>query len=149
MASQPGDRPRFCRILMIEDDEVRIQRVTDWLPTDLRLVVARSAGRAIATLRLDGPQTYAGIMLDHDLQQQIAAAAEAVLSGSDVVRVLIERIDHDVPVLVHSMNASRASSMVSRLKAVGFDVSCVPFESLAQAHFLAWIEHVRDLWDEA
>jgi CheY-like chemotaxis protein len=141
--------PRFCRILLIEDDEVRIERVSAWLPPELRLVVARSPGRAIATLRIDGPQTYAGVMLDHDLQAQAIAPEEAGLSGSDLVRLIIARIDHDVPVLVHSMNMSRGPMMVQRLKEAGFDTSYVPFESLTQAHFLAWIARVYDLWDDA
>lgn len=139
---------RICRILMIEDDEVRIERVLAWLPEDVRLVVARSAGRAISTLRIDGPQTYAGLMLDHDLQQQIAVASEALLSGSDLIRVLIERVDHDVPVLVHSMNMSRGPAMVEKLKGAGFSVSYIPFSNLSQRHFLAWVEHVRDLWQD-
>lgn len=140
--------PRFCRILMIEDDEVRIERVAAWLPSELRLVVARSPGRAISTLRIDGPQTYAGVMLDHDLQAQAVAPEEAGLSGSDLVRMVIERVDHDVPVLVHSMNMTRSPMMVHRLREAGFDTAYVPFESLTQPHFLKWIEHVRDLWDE-
>lgn len=140
--------PRFCRILLVEDDEVRIERLGAWLPKELRLVVARSAGRAISTLRIDGPQTYAGLMLDHDLQQQIVAPEERGLSGTDLIRVVIDRVDHDVPVLVHSMNSSRGPAMVGRLKQAGFEVSYVPFEMLTEKHFLAWIEHVRDLWSE-
>ena len=140
--------PPRCRILLIEDDESRIERITGWLPSELRLVVARSAGRAIGTLRIDGPKTYAGIMLDHDLQQQAAVAAEATLSGTDLVGVIIKRVDRDVPLLVHSMNTSRAPIMVERLKHVGFDVRYAPFQLLTKEAFLKWAEHIQDLWDD-
>jgi CheY-like chemotaxis protein len=139
---------RFCRILLIEDDEVRIDRLTNWLPPEFRLVVARSPGRAIATLRMDGPQTYAGVMLDHDLQAQAIVPEESWLSGTDIVPVLIDRVDHDVPVLVHSMNMSRGPAMVMRLREAGFETAHVPFENLSKAHFLKWVEHVNDLWEE-
>ena len=141
--------PRFCRILMIEDDEVRIARIAAWLPPDLRLVVTRSAGRAMRTLQLDRPTTYAGIMLDHDLQQQIAADAEASLSSSNLIDLIIRKIDHDVPVLVHSMNASRGPVLVERLRNAGFYTSYVPFEHLTRQGFLNWIEYVHELWEES
>lgn len=137
----------FCRLLLIEDDESRIARVTSWLPPDFRLVIARSAGRAIATLKRDDPTTYAGIMLDHDLQLQTAAAAEVALSGTDLVEVIVRRVDHDVPVLVHSMNPARAPAMVDRLKRAGFMTSYIPFAKLTAEAFESWIEEVRDLWE--
>lgn len=141
--------PRFCRILMIEDDEVRIERIASWLPPDFRLVVTRSAGRAMRTLHLDRPSTYAGIMLDHDLQQQIAADAEASLSSSNLIDLIIRKIHHDVPVLVHSMNSSRGPMLVERLRGAGFYTSYVPFEQLTRQGFLNWIEYVRELWEES
>jgi hypothetical protein len=139
--------PRFCRILLIEDDEIRIERVTGWMPPHMRLVVARSPGRAISTLRLDGPQTYAGVMLDHDLQAQAIAPEEAALSGSTLLRLIVERIDHDVPILVHSMNGAKGPAMAERLTNAGFETSYVPFENLTHENFLRWLERVYDLWD--
>jgi len=141
--------PRFCRVLMIEDDEVRIERITAWLPPDLRLVVTRSGGRAMRTLQLDMPATYAGIMLDHDLQQQIVADAESSLSSSNLIDVIIRKINRDVPVLVHSMNVSRGPVLVERLRNAGFYTSYVPFEQLTKQGFLNWIEYVRELWEDS
>ena len=66
----------FFRLLLIEDDSERIEQFRAWLPEDARLVVAMSAGRAIGTLQRDGRGVYAGVMLDHDLQQHAATDAD-------------------------------------------------------------------------
>jgi CheY-like chemotaxis protein len=132
---------------MIEDDESRIAVVTSWLPETCRLIAVRSAGRAIATLKRDEPKTYAGIMLDHDLQMQTTVAAESGRSGTDVVDVIISSVDRDVPILVHSMNPGRAPAMVRRLTAAGFLITYSPFAMLTALGFHRWINEVRELWE--
>lgn len=132
---------------MIEDDESRIAAVTSWLPQTFRLLPVRSAGRAIATLKRDEPKTYAGILLDHDLQMQTAVAAERDLSGTHLIDIIISRIHRDVPILVHSMNPGRAPAMVSRLTEAGFWTTYAPFATLTARGFQRWIDEVRDLWE--
>ena len=138
--------PRFCRILLIEDDELRIETIQSWLPEDIRLVVARSAGRAIGTLRMDPPDTYAGVMLDRDLHQHATSTAELALSGTNLVGLIIQRVDLNAAVMVHSMNLAHAPSMVDQLNAAGFWTSYVPFVRLTREGFNNWVSEVRELW---
>ena len=71
----------FFRILIIEDDQERIKRLLSWMPADVRTVVTTSAGKAIGLLKRDRGNVYAGILLDHDLQEQVAAENDRYLSG--------------------------------------------------------------------
>lgn len=110
-------------------------------------VVAASAGRAIGILQRDRGSVYAGIMLDHDLQENVVTCDEMDLSGKNVVDVIIKNISKDVPIFVHSMNINQAPAMVERLEKAGFEVTRIPFAHLTQAKLNNWIEEVREIWD--
>src|SRR6056297_849675 len=103
-------KPRF-RILMIEDDTERAELLQSWLPKDVIVVMASSAGRALGILERDRGYVYAGLMLDHDLQLQTATEADKGLSGSNIVDAVIRNIDRRTPILVHSYNRSKAPIM--------------------------------------
>ena len=59
---------QIIRVLLVEDDQGRVEWFRAWLPKDIRLVHARSAGLALGIIQRDC-HDIAGIMLDHDLQQ--------------------------------------------------------------------------------
>ena len=90
-----------------------------WLPKDVRSVVT-SAGKALGLLSRGRGNVYAGILLDHDLQQQTAASSDQYLSGEQVAEAIVRYVAKDVPILVHSVNVQRAPVMVSRLEAARF-----------------------------
>ena len=133
------------RLLLIEDDMTRIDLFQKWCPPDIRIVVASSPGKAIGILQRD--RVYAGILLDHDLQEQTLTQTDRLISGSDIVKVIFRNISKDVPIPAHSMNISRAPIMVERLKAAGFNVTRIPMGMLTERDFLEWMEDVRDLWE--
>jgi hypothetical protein len=135
----------FIRILLIEDDNERVDTIRSWLPVDILLVHAGSAGRALGIVQRDR-NAYAGIMLDHDLRQQMVTEHDFLLSGSDVVRKIATLIPPDIPVLVHSMNPGDAPYMVKILSKSGFSVSRIPMSDLTEAKFAAWLDEVRDCW---
>ena len=135
------------RILLIEDDNNRVTKIKSWLPDDVRLVHAASAGRVLGILKRDS-NLYAGIMLDHDLQTQAATATDMELSGSTVVKWIKEMIPTDVPILIHSMNVSRAPEMKRSLEAAGFSVTRITMDMLEREHFHSWLNEVRDNWDD-
>jgi hypothetical protein len=137
------------RLLIVEDDPDREATLRAWLPPDVRPVVARSAGRALGVLRLDPGRVYAGVVLDHDLQGQVATEADRFLTGQEVVRAVIRYVSPEVPVLVHSRNAWASELMVHALAQAGFEVTKIPMDRLTQTSFLAWLEEVRDGWEEA
>jgi CheY-like chemotaxis protein len=140
----PAGRSMIRRVLLIEDDEARQQRFRSWLPRQLTIVWARSAGQAIGLLRRDRGEDYLAILLDHDLQQQTRTAADSDLSGSDALACLVAERQKwsEVPILVHSMNPEKAPEMVERLEVAGFWVERAPFVELTRQCFLTWLADV-------
>lgn len=137
-------------VLLVEDSKTRIRWFEEHLPVDLRLVKAGSAGRALGVIRRDRGYVYAAILLDHDLQGQAATTADRGLSGTQVVQAVIEFVDPDVPILVHSANVDRAPEMVAKLDKAGFDVERRRFELLSTTPgwLAAWLREAREEWLE-
>lgn len=133
------------RILLIEDDNGRVKQIREWLPSDVHLVHAGSAGRALGILQRDR-DAYAGIMLDHDLQGQIATDMDFFLSGTNVAKSIMSNITPDIPVLVHSMNPADAPKMVKALSKAGFSVTRLPMSVMTAENLREWIEEVRECW---
>jgi len=100
MRKEPDQR-QFCRLLIVEDSAERERLFREWIPDDFRATFVKSAGRAMKVLELDAGRVYAGILLDHDLDQAVAAESELQLSGRQVVEQLVKKVDVDVPVLIH------------------------------------------------
>ena len=114
---------RIPHLLLIEDSHARIEQFRQWVPENMVLVTAASAGRAIGILQRSDPFDYAGIMLDHDLQQQVVNPGELSLSGTDVVNTFVTRISYEIPVLLHSISPVGVASMCRKLEAASFDVT--------------------------
>ena len=136
------------RILIIEDDPEREQTLREWTPSDVRVVVASSAGRAIGILNRDRGRVYSGIVLDHDLDQRAVNAEDLKLCGRDILSSLCRNVSRDVPILVHSMNAARAPVMVAALEKTGFCVERIPMDQLAEDSFNNWLGYVREVSQE-
>lgn len=136
------------RLLLIEDSQHRIEKIRGWLPEGCLLVTATSAGKAIGILKRDRGYVYGAILLDHDLHEQAATEADLSLSGSDLVETIIAFVSREAPILVHSMNPTRAPSVAQRLGRAGFDVSRIPYEELDRVSFLAWLSDARDNWED-
>lgn len=139
---------RRIRILLIEDDAHRIERLKSWLPSDFVVIEARSAGRAIGLLVRHREGELAGIMLDHDLQAQAITAEDRYLSGSDVVDLIVKHVEKDVPVFVHSTNTTGGPAMAKRLDSAGYWATQVPMYALTPAILSEWIDDVRDLHED-
>ena len=140
------NRKHLPRLLVVEDDQKRIEQFQEWIPEEFLLTFVRSAGRALRVLELDAGRVYAGILLDHDLNQSVAADSELQLSGRQVVARLVQLINQDVPILIHSINLMGAQSMEKTLVNHGFDVTRVPFDQLDQTKIKNWLTCVRDEW---
>lgn len=139
------------RILLVEDDQERANILMSYLPKHIRVVYASSAGRALGIVRADhrnrrGKSPYCGIMLDHDLQEQIICAEEGQLSGMNVVDALIDCVSREVPILVHSMNPGEAPIMVKKLNSAGFRVTRMPMRELTAEKLLVWLEEECDVY---
>lgn len=131
------------RILVVEDSEWRIEQFRKWTPDDVRLVETRCGGRAIGTIGRSGRQDWAGIMLDHDLEEQAVNAARGNVDGHAVVRAIISTVDPATPILIHSVNNSGANQMKQALEQAGFFVTRIRMADLNETHFLDWLEEVR------
>lgn len=139
---------RIFRLLIVEDDQSRIDCFHLWLDKDVRIVVASSAGRALGILERDGGNVYAGILLDHDLEKQAATDKDLDITGSHLVTAIIRNIDKDVQILVHSMNPGKAQTMAEKLSKAGFRVTRIPMRDLTRMRLRAWVEDVREEWEE-
>ena len=141
-------RKQIFRLLVVEDDESRVEWFRESLPDGVQMNWASSAGQALGVLQRDRGRTYAGILLDHDLQQRARTERDLGLSGTHVVQAIIELVSMDVPVLIHSMNPVDAAHMVKRLKGAGFWVTRIPFSDLDRDQLMAWYDEVREEWEE-
>jgi|GEM_PF-6428533 len=99
-------------------------------------------------LERDRGHVYAGLMLDHDLQDRAITAMDRHLSGRHVVQAVVRHIDPDVPILVHSMNFNRAPENVQSLESAGFTVTRISMGQITRTDFLAWLREVHALWGE-
>ncbi len=139
----------FFRILIVEDDPDRLHTIKSWMPPNVIVSNVTDAGAAIGQIRRDRGRVYAGIMLDHDLQEQLKAETSMYLSGNDVVDAIRSSIDKDVPILVHSMNPSQAAVMVRRLESAEFEyVTRIPMAELTEQKLFEWVEDARELWED-
>jgi CheY-like chemotaxis protein len=139
---------RILRLLIIEDDAKRESTLRSWLPPEVKPVVATSAGQAIGILRRDAGCVYSGILLDHDLQDRVASEADQFLCGQDVVKTIAEFINHRVPILVHSVNASQSAVMARQLQTCGFEVTKIPMKQLTPTLFGQWLSEILEHWRE-
>ena len=141
---------KILKILIIEDDSKCISQIEKWLPSDFQGVFVKSVGREIGLLERDNYRDnghiYAGIMLDHDLQQQVATGADQDLSGSTVIKSIIRHMSVDIPVLVHSRNLKRAIHMEGKLSDEGFIVTRIPMDQMDKDLFRKWLGGVRANW---
>jgi len=132
------------RILIVEDSLARMERLNEWLPDGVRLINARSAGVAIGMLKRDPGKVYQGIMLDYDLQSRAVVQSDLGMSGNDVMKAIVQNVDRDVPILVHSMNKTEPGRVVSELEGEGFFVTRIPMSKLTRSSFNDWIEIVAE-----
>ena len=141
------------RILLVEDDQDRADRLISYLPKHIRVVQASSAGRALGIIRADhrsrtNKSPYCGIMLDHDLQEQIVSADDAQLSGMNVVDAIVQYVPRNVPILVHSMNLSEAPTMVKKLTGSGFSVTRIPMREMTAEKLMEWLKEECEIYDD-
>jgi hypothetical protein len=136
------------RILIVEDDASRVEKIRTWMPPDVAISNVTDTGVAMAQIKADKGNVYAGIMLDHDLRGQLKVTSSALLSGSDLINIIIHNIDRDVPILVHSMNLGMAPVMVRRLEIAGFYVKRIPMVELTKDKLNEWIDLVRECWED-
>ena len=138
------------KILIIEDDSKRIRKLEEWLPTDFQGVFVKSVGRTIELLEYynfrDNGQVYAGIMLDLDLQQQVATGADQDLSGSTVIKSIIRYMSVDIPILIHSRTLKRVIYMEEKLSDAGFIVTRMPMDQMDKDLLRRWLGGVRANW---
>ena len=92
------------RLLVVEDNQERIELFKSWFTADIIPVFAMSAGRAIRVLKRDVGRVDAGILLDHDFHEQSVSESDWSWSGRAIVQLMINHLSADIPVLVHSMN---------------------------------------------
>lgn len=135
------------RVLIVEDNIERITRLQAWKPDDMHFVFATSPGTALGLIRRDKGLVYAGVMLDHDLQEQSVCHSEIEFSGTQVANAIIQNFSIDIPVLIHSMNSNRAINMVNMLTNASFSVTRIPMANLTEHRLHDWLSEVRENWD--
>lgn len=140
--------PPLCPLLVIEDSEDRIQKFQSWLPEGGRLIVASSAGQAIGMLNRTKPGECAALLLDHDLQEQAKTTADTYLSTSNLLNLIVQKLDKHTPIMIHSVNFAGARHMEQHLSDRGFWVTRISMEDLTRDFFQEWLEDVVSLYLE-
>jgi hypothetical protein len=107
-----------------------------------------SAGVALGMLRAHDIKTAVrGILLDYDLvDPRDLRYGEKPLTGLDIARKMVETLDPDLPVLVHSMSRERDQA-INMLRTAGFPVTQIPFAELSKENFNKWLDEVRDRYE--
>lgn len=127
------------KILIVEDDVRRVEKLTAWLEPGVRLIEATSAGVAMGLIKRTKQGDLAGVMLDYDLQERPKIAGDMNLSGNEVVQTILEHLPRDVPILVHSMNGKGHPARISKLlEGAGFYVVRMPMATMTKLDFQAW-----------
>ena len=136
--------PERIRLLIVEDNQERIDLFNQWVPVDFAPVFATGAGRAMRIIELDAGNVFGGIALDFDLYEQPVIPSDRALSGRDVAIRITQWISADVPILIHSMNLSGALTVQNMLGAFGFSITRLPFRYLDKETLGQWLDEVRE-----
>jgi CheY-like chemotaxis protein len=143
---------KILKILIIEDDSKCISQLEEWLPADFQGIFVKSVGRATELLERDNcrdnSHVYAGIVLDLDLQQQLATEADQDFSGSTIIKAIIRYLSADIPVLVFSRTLKRVIHMEDKLSDEGFIVTKIPMDQMDKDLVLRWLGGVRANWSD-
>ena len=136
------------KILVVEDNDDRIAGLQRWAKTakrrsgcEFQIVWTKAAGSAIGLLKRDRGRVYAGIMLDHDLYQQKLTLVDDLFNGKDVVDAVIEYVDKDVPIFVHSANTTEGPKMAKKLIGAGFAVEKRAYLNIRFEQYLDWLRY--------
>ena len=143
---------KILKILIIGDDSKCISQLEEWLPADFQGVFVKSVGRATGLLERDNyrdnSHVYAGIMLDLDLQQQLAKEADKDFSESTIIKAIIRYMSVNIPVLVFSRNLTRVIHMEDKLSDEGFIVTKIPMDQMDKELLRRWLGGVRANWSD-
>jgi hypothetical protein len=134
------------RLLIIEDNADRIAQFKAWEPDDMHFVFATSPGTALGLIKRDKGLIYCGVCLDHDLQEQQVCQSEESFSGTQIAAALVQHFSYEIPILIHSMNETKASAMVKALTKADFYVTRIPMIHLTHQRFTNWLSEVRENW---
>lgn len=141
--------PLSLRLLLIEDNAERITRFREWLVgTQFVVIEASSGGRAKGLLRKGWTDGIAGIMLDHDLEQQPVIPSDLTLSASNLLNSIVPSIPRSIPILIHSMNVDKPPQMQKHLQSSGFSVPRIRMSDLTRESFHEWLQDVMDNWED-
>ena len=140
-------KPQIIPILLVEDNIARIKWFQNHLPIGFRIVVPRSAGTALGIISKDSGHTYGGILLDHDLHMRQIVSSDHNFSGTNVVDAIIQYIDNDVPIMIHSMNPAKSPEMARKLDTARFEVTKTRWFDMTEENYLDWLDIVQESWD--
>lgn len=138
------------RLLLVEDDEGRIDRFSRWVEgSGFVLVAVRSGGQALGMLSKGSTEAIAGILLDHDPSDSPFTQMDHMLCTSDIMPLIQRGAMRTTPILIRSHNANKPVWMQEDLESSGFTVTRIRFPLLADdpSRFQDWFAEVRDNWD--
>lgn len=139
---------RISTILIIEDNPERQERLLSWLPPGTRPILAQTGGKAAGLLKRGETAEYAGIVLDHDLDEQMITNEDLLMNGSKIVNLIITNVERWVPILIQSMNPRRGPGMAAKLRQAGFTVDFVPMTQLTAERLHKWTGEAHQLWQD-
>lgn len=122
-------------ILFLDDDKYRTKRFKSVIPSAF---TAETADQMVALLsKITDAEPAESVFLDHDLGGEVYVDSSLPNTGMEVVRWIVANKPAINQIIVHSLNHSAASRMVSHLKEQGYNVEAIPFTAL----FLNWTSY--------
>jgi CheY-like chemotaxis protein len=140
--------PRKLRILLIEDNDVRFDRLVHLFQRErVQLVRAATGGAALRMVRTDA---FDLILLDHDLEERRPGGLHgASATGFDVARALtVGGPNRRTVVRIHSMNTDRRQEMMDFLRVNGHDVELIPMDEWTREMASALVDDLLDELDD-
>ena len=138
------DRQTKPRVLVVEDDPIRLETFERWIGQVVRLVPVTSPAAALGLLERTKPEEFAGVMLDYDLEiKRKFAHPPGMANGLAVAKLLAKKVELDTEILVHSMNVLHRDKIVEYLRTAGFSVQLLPYEACTQDWLLPYVKRVH------
>lgn len=137
---------RKFRLLLVEDNQDRIDKIHTWLPVNFELVIAANVDQAVELLKQNNVNTFGAFMLSLDIYKLSSISSDLIPPNSSLEVNLALKLAKDSSVLVISNDIGLSNLIGQGINNAGFDVTSIPFENFEKGKFLTWAINAYMNW---